>query len=65
MSISKKQAEVSVDTASIKDYTTPLRNADDKLLAELGYKAEFKREFSVSLSLTTAQMEVKTVLLSR
>ncbi|KAG2754882.1 amino acid transporter [Suillus brevipes Sb2] len=47
MSISKKQAEVSVNTASIKDYTTPLRNADDKLLAELGYKAEFKREFSM------------------
>jgi amino acid permease (GABA permease) len=47
MSISEKQAEVSVNTASIKGYSTPQRNADDTLLAELGYKAEFKREFSM------------------
>lgn len=26
-----------------------LRHADDVLLAELGYKSEFKREFSVSI----------------
>ena len=26
-----------------------LRHADDVLLAQLGYKSEFKREFSVSL----------------
>jgi hypothetical protein len=65
MSISEKQAEVSVKTASIKDHPTPPRNADDNLLAELGYKAEFKREFSVSLSLTTASMEVKIMLLPR
>lgn len=49
MSISsEKQAEVSVNNTSIKDYSTSPRNADDTLLAELGYKAEFKREFSVS-----------------
>lgn len=42
-----KQEKVSVDTASIKNYPTPPRDADDKLLAELGYKAEFKREFSM------------------
>ncbi|KAG1812866.1 uncharacterized protein BJ212DRAFT_436564 [Suillus subaureus] len=62
MSISEKQAEVSVNTSSIKGYPTPPRNADDKLLAELGYKAEFKREFSVSPSLTTARMEAKIIL---
>ena len=28
-----------------------LRHADDALLAQLGYKAEFRREFSVSISL--------------
>ena len=27
-----------------------LRRADDVLLAKLGYKSEFRREFSVSLS---------------
>ncbi|KAG2144321.1 amino acid transporter [Suillus clintonianus] len=47
MSISEKQAEISVNTASVGGYHTPLRNADDTLLAELGYKAEFKREFSM------------------
>ncbi|KAG1823136.1 amino acid/polyamine transporter I [Suillus variegatus] len=48
MSISsEKQAEVSVNNTSIKDYSTSPRNADDTLLAELGYKAEFKREFSM------------------
>ena len=28
---------------------TEVRHADDVLLAKLGYKSEFKREFSVSL----------------
>ncbi|OAX37235.1 amino acid transporter [Rhizopogon vinicolor AM-OR11-026] len=46
-SISEKQAEVSFNTASVKNHPTPTRNEDDTVLAELGYKAEFKREFSM------------------
>lgn len=32
---------------------TALRHADDALLAKLGYRSEFKREFSVSLLFCT------------
>ena len=56
MSTSEKQTEVSVNAGSVKG---PVRNADDTLLAELGYKAEFKREFSVSHFLPSACVEVK------
>lgn len=36
--------------AVVQDVSSPLpRHADDAKLAELGYKSEFKREFSVSL----------------
>lgn len=35
------------------DGANRLRHADDIKLAELGYKSEFKREFSVSLIYTT------------
>ena len=35
---------------------TALKHADDALLAQLGYKSEFKREFSVSLSTRDAHM---------
>jgi hypothetical protein len=35
-------------TVSVHEVDPKFRNADDALLAELGYKAEFKREFSVS-----------------
>jgi hypothetical protein len=43
-----------VQDASIIEQRSPngsllsVRHADDALLAELGYKSEFKREFSVS-----------------
>lgn len=54
MSISEKQPEASLNAVSVgKYYSTPTRNADDTILAELGYKAEFKREFSVSRPLST------------
>lgn len=35
------------------DGANRLHHADDVKLAELGYKSEFKREFSVSLIYTT------------
>lgn len=38
---------VNVETLSIRETPRTADNADDALLAELGYKAEFKREFSV------------------
>jgi len=41
-----KTEEAVVETAVLDGDS--LRRADDALLAELGYKAEFKREFSVS-----------------
>ncbi|KAH7926011.1 amino acid transporter [Leucogyrophana mollusca] len=46
MSESEKH-DNSVKTASVKGFSTTLRNADDTLLAQLGYKSEFKREFSM------------------
>lgn len=33
-----------------------VRHADDALLAELGYKSEFKREFSVSVALSVVKV---------
>ena len=56
MSISEKKAEPSLNVASVEDYPTPARNADDTILAELGYKAEFRREFSVSRSMHTCDV---------
>ena len=44
---------------SFSEHTSPdgslfsVRHADDILLAELGYKSEFKREFSVRLKVYT------------
>ena len=37
-----------VDSGSHEDSLVNIRHADDALLAELGYKSEFRREFSVS-----------------
>ncbi|KAH7910463.1 amino acid/polyamine transporter I [Hygrophoropsis aurantiaca] len=37
----------SVKTSSVKEVSSKFRNADDALLAVLGYKSEFKREFSL------------------
>ncbi|KAF9233865.1 amino acid/polyamine transporter I [Melanogaster broomeanus] len=47
MSSDEKTGNVSVKTDSVHDGAPGLRNADDALLAELGYKAEFKREFTM------------------
>jgi hypothetical protein len=37
------------------DSTLTVRHADDALLAELGYKSQFRREFSVRLVLSRIQ----------
>lgn len=44
--VSEKDTNVGSD--SVQDSLQPLRRIDDDKLAELGYKSEFKREFSVS-----------------
>jgi len=36
-----------VETLAVNEGSPKIQNADDERLAELGYKAEFKREFSV------------------
>lgn len=45
----EKAADINADvkTLEVKQRSSKFQNADDELLAELGYKAEFKREFSV------------------
>lgn len=40
--------DASLERRSHNGTLDSLRHADDALLAELGYKSEFKREFSVS-----------------
>ena len=47
--------DVAVTTEAVarrSDELDALHAKDNKLLAELGYKSEFKREFSVSLAFT-------------
>lgn len=46
--------DVKVETLAVNERSPKFHNADDKLLAELGYKAEFKREFSVRKVRSTA-----------
>ncbi|KAN0088292.1 Amino acid/polyamine transporter I [Tylopilus felleus] len=45
----EKAADINADvkTLEVKQRSSKFQNADDELLAELGYKAEFKREFSM------------------
>lgn len=47
----EKEINVNVQTLVANDVSPKFHNADDELLAELGYKAEFKREFSVRANL--------------
>lgn len=54
---SEKQNVVTSTSVAVDTHTdhhhpdlSELRHADDALLAQLGYKSEFKREFSVSTS---------------
>ncbi|EIM85682.1 amino acid transporter [Stereum hirsutum FP-91666 SS1] len=51
MAHTEKKLDAVVDTTpvgqGINGETVDLRHADDELLAELGYKSEFKREFSL------------------
>lgn len=42
---------------------TTLRHADDALLAELGYKSEFKREFSVGYLIVTREFLTINILI--
>lgn len=55
MAHTEKKLDAVVDASSASQgpdgETVDLRHTDDELLAELGYKSEFKREFSVSISL--------------
>ena len=49
--MSFKEKEDSVSAAVSESNVRPEKHAaDNALLAELGYKSEFKREFSVGLS---------------
>ncbi|KAG6902007.1 hypothetical protein C0995_005654 [Termitomyces sp. Mi166 len=43
----KSDKNVSVKEASVLEGSVSIRNADDLKLAELGYKSEFRREFSL------------------
>ena len=50
MSKDEKAVDINVGVVEIfpaNEGPLKFHNADDELLAELGYKAEFKREFSV------------------
>ena len=50
MSKDEKDVDISiVQILSVNEGSPKPHNADDELLAELGYKAEFKREFSVRI----------------
>lgn len=45
--MSKEESVVDIKTLAVNERPPKFHNADDERLAELGYKAEFKREFSV------------------
>jgi regulatory protein YycI of two-component signal transduction system YycFG len=52
MSVDKEKRSISEDVASVHHdvkETEGIRRADNVLLARLGYRSEFKREFSVSV----------------
>ena len=51
MATDKEKPTVSNDVVSVRNESglDNVRHADDVLLAKLGYKSEFRREFSVSL----------------
>jgi hypothetical protein len=51
MAVDQEKSSASNDVVSVhKDSMSDgVRRADDVLLAQLGYKSEFRREFSVSL----------------
>jgi hypothetical protein len=56
MSADEEKPSISNDVVFVhhgdkKTGTNEIRHADDILLARLGYKSEFRREFSVSLTL--------------
>jgi hypothetical protein len=55
--MSKDEKAVGIDiveTFAASEGPPKFHNADDELLAELGYKAEFKRQFSVRMARSTA-----------
>jgi hypothetical protein len=51
MAADQEKPTVSNDVVSVRNESglETVRRADDVLLAKLGYKSEFRREFSVSL----------------
>lgn len=51
MAKSEKLDAVTVSQEIVRDVGHSVSNADNILLAKLGYKSEFKREFSVILLL--------------
>ena len=57
--MAEKQSKSSVKDASTVEVSITsgdVRNADDELLAQLGYKSEFRREFTVSTHSNLAQL---------
>ena len=56
MSKDEKAVDISVvQILPVNEGSPKPHNADDELLAELGYKAEFKREFSVRKARSTVE----------
>lgn len=51
-------SNVNVETFIVNEVSPEFHNADDKLLAELGYKAEFKREFSVRKARSNSELVI-------
>lgn len=51
MAKSEKLDAVTVSQEIVRDVGHSISNADNILLAKLGYKSEFKREFSVNVLL--------------
>jgi hypothetical protein len=61
MSVEEKKDSISNDVTPVHHDTKDIqgtRRADNVLLAKLGYKSEFKREFSVSLIVYALQRMV-------
>jgi hypothetical protein len=47
MDLVKNEKDISGEATVVEPDSVSLRHADNELLAQLGYRSEFKREFSV------------------
>ena len=56
MATDQEKTTPSNDVSVHQDSETDVRRADDVLLAQLGYKSEFKREFSVGLIISYGKL---------